>query len=88
MDFLDLLQGVAAFNFLLIAGLIFYFRKNIQHPIYVFAFFLLAKGITLTSNLIFMNRHHFTIDGLLHITNIGSSFLFFYCFVKYKDIII
>ncbi|MBR9853071.1 MAG: helix-turn-helix transcriptional regulator [Algicola sp.] len=47
---MEILQLIAAFNFLMATGFIWYNKEKLDQAIYVFSFFLLGKGITLLSN--------------------------------------
>jgi AraC-like DNA-binding protein len=72
------LKSIASFNFLLFAFFILYYRKRLDVAIGIFAFFLLGKGITLTSSLI-LEEVVLSDQPLLYITGIlANSFLFFY----------
>ncbi len=73
----DLIQAVSAFNFLLFAGLIFTLGKKVKAPLFVFAFFLLGKGFTLSSNLVFVHSSSLPISAVI-VAVILNSFLFFY----------
>ena len=75
---LDLLQQIAAFNFLLFTGLIWYYRKKLDHAIFIFSFFLLGKGLTMLSNLL-LGQVIFPGERIaLRAGVIMNSFLFFY----------
>jgi len=47
---MEIIQLIAAFNFLMATGFIWYNRRKLDPAIYVFSFFLLGKGITSLSN--------------------------------------
>lgn len=77
MSITDTLQAIAAFNFLLIAGLIFSKERKITSAASLFAFFLLAKGITLSSNLVFVHAQTLS-SSTVSTAQLANSFLFFY----------
>jgi len=78
MQITNILQFIAAFNFLLITGIIWYLKDKITTPIKILSFFLLGKGITLISNLIFLNATLNTNEFYINTAIIINSFLFFY----------
>ncbi|RDY57737.1 helix-turn-helix domain-containing protein [Flagellimonas nanhaiensis] len=84
---MSFLQGIAAFNFLLFAGLIWYHRKKLDNSIHIFSFFLLGKGLTILSNLL-MDNFRFADNSLLLSSGIIlNSFLFFYAPFLYLFVI-
>jgi AraC-like DNA-binding protein len=78
MQITTVFQFIAAFNFLLISVLIWYLKDKVSLPIKVFSFFLIGKGITLLSNLIFITDGYNANILYTNIATVLSSFLFFY----------
>ena len=78
MQITNTLQFIAAFNFLTISGFIWYLKDKVSTPIKIFSFFLIGKGITLISNLVFITEGFNTNQFYLNISTVLSSFLFFY----------
>ena len=78
MEISNIIQFIAAFNFLLISGLIWYLKDRVSIPLKIFSFFLIGKGLTLLSNLIFIIDSFNSNQIFLNIADILYSFLFFY----------
>jgi len=75
---MEIVQIIAAFNFLLATGFIWYNKKKLDSAIYVFSFFLLGKGITLFSNGLMASELFPPSPVIYHLGIILNSFLFFY----------
>ncbi|WP_421812796.1 helix-turn-helix domain-containing protein [Flagellimonas sp.] len=75
---MEIIQLIAAFNFLMATGFIWYNRRKLDPAIYVFSFFLLGKGITSLSNGMIAGE---VFSDSIFIYGLGillNSFLFFY----------
>lgn len=79
MRTLDILQLIATFNFLFIGGLILLSGKKVIYGVRLLGFFLVAKGITLFTNLAW------ELDWPINqgVLNILGSALFFYAPILY-----
>lgn len=81
MSALNIIQFIAAFNFLFIGLIIFLSRKKVTYGVLLLAVFLLAKGVTLFTNLTYfmdwsLNEKMITI--LSSILFLYAPFLYFY----------
>lgn len=75
---MEIVQIIAAFNFLLATGFIWYNRRKLDSAIYIFSFFLLGKGITLLSNGLMIGELFPRSPIFYQLGVLLNSFLFFY----------
>lgn len=78
-DFLYIIQVIAAFNFLFIGTIIILNKSRVTYGVKILAFFLLAKGITLSTNLYYY--HQWSLPK--EIIEVFNSALFFYAPLLY-----
>lgn len=75
---MDIIQLIAAFNFLMATGFIWYNKRKLDPAIYVFSFFLLGKGLTLLSNDLIIGESFPDSIWIYGLGVLMNSFLFFY----------
>ncbi|MCB0462391.1 MAG: AraC family transcriptional regulator [Flavobacteriaceae bacterium] len=72
------LFAIAGFNFLFLTFFIWYYKSRLDASYYLFSFFLLGKGLTLISNVVFSLDANHVPSQLINVAIILNSMLFFY----------